>query len=183
MLNNNNITLRAPEPADLENLYRWENNTDQWDAGNTRQPYSRFQLKEYLTQIDKTIYENGSLRLIIELNSTHQAVGTVDLYDFDLHNSRIALGLFVDTAFRGNGIATQALELTEAYVFDFLQLNQLYCQISDNNMVSKQMFEHRNYETSAMLKKWIRTSNGFCDVLVFQQLKENYMRITKKIID
>ena len=42
------IRLRAPEPEDLELLYKWENDTSLWLAGNTRAPYSRFQLKQYI---------------------------------------------------------------------------------------------------------------------------------------
>ena len=44
-LESENICLRAPEPEDLELLYEWENDSSLWIAGNTRAPYSKFQLR------------------------------------------------------------------------------------------------------------------------------------------
>ena len=87
-----NILLRAIEPEDLDRLYAWENNPQLWDVGNTRNPYSRFVLKQYIIDSDKDIYENKQLRLMMVNRQTGETVGTVDLFDFDIHNSRIALG-------------------------------------------------------------------------------------------
>ncbi len=44
----NGIRLRAPEPEDLEVMFRFENATDVWEMSNTTGPYSRFQLKQYI---------------------------------------------------------------------------------------------------------------------------------------
>ena len=37
----NGIRLRAPEPEDLEVMFRFENATDVWEMSNTTGPYSR----------------------------------------------------------------------------------------------------------------------------------------------
>ncbi len=172
MLENDRLKLRAMEPEDLEKLYEWENDTSLWEVGNTRQPYSKYALKEYLLQADKNIYETGQLRLMIVEKVGNETIGTVDLFDFDVHNSRIAFGLFVDKSYQGKGFATSALRLIENYVFDFLNLNQLYCHISASNVASRKMFEKENYESNGILKQWIRTANGFEDIIVFQQFKK-----------
>lgn len=172
MLENDRLKLRAMEPEDLEKLYEWENDTSLWEVGNTRQPYSKYALKEYLLQADKNIYETGQLRLMIVEQVGNETIGTVDLFDFDVHNSRIAFGLFVDKSYQGKGFATSALRLIENYVFDFLNLNQLYCHISASNVASRKMFEKENYESNGVLKQWIRTANSFEDIIVFQQFKK-----------
>ena len=171
LLKENKIKLRALEPEDLDRLYVWENNPQLWTVGNTRNPYSRFVLKQYIINSEKDIYETHQLRLMIENINTNETVGTVDLFDLDIHNSRIALGLYIDEAFQGNGYATEALHLIEEYVFTFLQLNQLYCHISENNAASRQMFEKENYETNCVLKNWIKTPDGFQNIIVFQRFK------------
>lgn len=171
MLENKIIKLRAVEPEDLERLYAWENNPLLWDVGNTRNPYSRFVLRQYIVDSDKDIYENKQLRLMMVSVKTGETVGTVDLFDFDIHNSRIALGLFVDTAFQGKGFAKEALHLVEDYVFNFLQLNQLYCHISENNIASRKLFEKENYETNGILKNWIKTIEGYENIIVFQRFR------------
>jgi len=41
------ISLRAVEPADIDLLYHWENDTSIWKVSNTLTPYSHFQIEEY----------------------------------------------------------------------------------------------------------------------------------------
>jgi diamine N-acetyltransferase len=174
VLENENIRLRAVEPEDLDRLYAWENNPLLWDVGNTRNPYSRYILKQYILDSDKDIYETKQLRLMMVSVQTGETVGTVDLFDFDIHNSRIALGLFVDAAFQGKGYARQSLHLVEEYVFGYLKINQLYCHIAENNTPSIRLFEQEQYYKNGLLKDWIKTAKGFENIVLFQQFKEVY---------
>ncbi|OIP82404.1 MAG: GNAT family N-acetyltransferase [Porphyromonadaceae bacterium CG2_30_38_12] len=169
MLENEILLLRAVEPEDLELLYVWENIPNLWHVGNTRQPYSRFAIKQYIEQADSTIFDSGQLRLMIVLKVSDVAIGTVDLFDFDVYHSRLALGLFIDANFQGKGYATQTLRLVEDYVFHFLKINQLYCHIAADNLASRAMFEKERYEMHGTLKNWINTPSGFRDILVFQR--------------
>lgn len=169
LLENEILKLRAVEPDDLEMLYIWENDPQLWLVGNTRQPLSKFALKQYIIDTHKDIYESRQLRLMIVEKKINQTVGTVDLYDYDIFNSRIALGLFVDKNYQGHGLATQALRLVEDYVFNYLQLHQLYCHISTQNIASRSMFEKEGYENSTILQKWIKTSTGYEDIIIFQR--------------
>lgn len=171
LLENEIVQLRAIEPEDLELLYKWENNSRWWDVGNTRQPYSLYTLKQYILNADKDIYETQQLRLMIVSKTSSEVVGTVDLFDFDIHHSRIALGLFVDEKFQGKGFAKMSLKLVEEYIFNFLKINQLYCHIAASNVASRRLFEQEKYETNGVLKNWIKTLNGFEDIIVFQQFK------------
>ena len=107
---------------------------------------------------------------------TGETVGTVDLFDFDIHNSRIALGLFVDSAFQGKGYAKESVRLIEEYVFNFLKINQLYCHISENNIPSVRLFEQEQYQKNGILKDWIKTIKGFENIILFQQFKEAYVK-------
>lgn len=176
LLENDKIRLRAVEPEDLDRLYAWENNPKLWDVGNTRNPYSKYMLKQYISQSDKDIYESKQLRLMIVNKIANETVGTVDLFDFDIHNSRIALGLFVDVPFQGKGYAKESLHLIEKYIFDYLKLNQLYVHIAGNNTASIHMFEQEKFEKTAFLKDWIKTTEGFENIILFQQFRENYLQ-------
>lgn len=169
-LESKNIRLRALEPEDLEVLYRWENDSSLWIAGNTRTPYSKFQLREYIAQAKNDIYSDGALRLMMVDKISGNTVGTVDLFDFDIHHSRVALGLFVAEEFQGKGFASQSLKLVEDYVFNFLKINQLYVQIAENNFASRKLFEN-NYELNGYLKNWVKTPDGFDNILTFQKFK------------
>jgi len=172
-LENNKLILRAVEPEDLEVLYVWENMPSFWKTGNTRQPYSKFALKEYVSRINSNIYETGQLRLMMVAKESGKTVGTVDLFDFDIHHSRVALGLFVAPQHQGKGFAKAALQLVESYVFNFLKINQLYCHIAASNKASINMFTKENF-TKTKLTDWIKSESGFEDVFVFQQFIRDY---------
>ena len=60
----NGIRLRAPEPEDLEVMFRFENATDVWEMSNTTGPYSRFQLKQYIEQTQNDLFADRQLRLM-----------------------------------------------------------------------------------------------------------------------
>jgi diamine N-acetyltransferase len=168
LLKNNRIILRALEPEDLDALYEWENDSSIWTSGNTTSPYSRYVLKEYISQSHLTIYDQKQLRLIIELRETSKAVGIVDLYDFDLHNKKAGVSILLDTKFRKTGIATEALNLLTNYAFSFLKIHQLYAYVAVTNEASKALFLRCGFTISGALSDWTFTEDGFTDVLVLQ---------------
>jgi len=50
-----NIILRALEPEDLSFIYIVENNVDNWDISETKIPFSKYLLHEYLQNIGDDI--------------------------------------------------------------------------------------------------------------------------------
>ena len=167
-LENNQIKLRALEPEDLDVLYKWENDTDLWKCGATMAPYSRFAIKEYIAESRLDFFQTKQLRLMIVWRDNNEAVGTVDLYDFDPVNLRAGVGILIDAAYRGKGLAQQALHLLKDYAFDFLLLKQLYAYIPKQNEISLKLFSKSGYTHTACLKEWIKTQVGFEDVYVVQ---------------
>ena len=65
MLENEHIKLRAPEPEDLDFLYTIENDPELWTYSNRREPYSRFAVKQYLSNCDQSVFERGQLRFVV----------------------------------------------------------------------------------------------------------------------
>lgn len=173
MLKNDKIELRALEPEDLEALYKWENDPSIWASGNTLSPYSRYVLKEYISQSHLGIYEQKQLRLIIELRREKKPIGIIDLYDFDPHNRKAGVGILLDPEYQGNGMATESLNLLINYAFSFLKLHQLYAYISVENEPSKALFTRCGFTISGTLTDWISTENGYSDVLMMQRIIVN----------
>ena len=86
-MNRGAIRLRAMEPEDLDFLYGMENDSDMWSVGNTSVPYSRYVLHDYIANATNDIYHDGQVRLIME-NSEGEAVGIVDVFDFNAQHRR-----------------------------------------------------------------------------------------------
>ncbi|WP_106829057.1 GNAT family N-acetyltransferase [Parabacteroides pacaensis] len=170
LLKNTEIRLRAPEPEDLDVFYRWENDTELWKYGATLTPYSRYDLKNYLASSSHNIYRDNQLRLMIEQLSSGCTIGIIDLYDFEPHPGRAAVGILVDRDFRNKKVASQAIELLSTYAFSFLHIHQLYAHIPLSNAPSLSLFEKNGFVRSGVLKDWISAPEGYEDVVIMQKV-------------
>ena len=111
-LHSETVILRALEPSDIDTMYQWENDTDNWFVSNTITPYSRFLLEQFTATAHKDIYENKQLRLII-CSPDNKAVGTIDLFDFDPLNQRAGVGILIaDKSERRKGLYVFVLKHT-----------------------------------------------------------------------
>lgn len=140
-LTGDTIYLRALEPEDLDFIYRLENNEEIWEVSNTQTPYSRFLIRQYLENAHQDIYEAKQLRLAICRNGSFEALGLIDLFDFDPVNQRAGVGIIIqDGKERGKGLGSEALGLLISYAFNALQLHQLYANIDSGNVASVALF-------------------------------------------
>lgn len=170
LLSNEQITLRALEPTDLDTLYRWENDTALWAVSDTAAPYSRETLWHYLEGYTGDIYAQRQLRLMITLSADGTPVGTIDFLNFDPLNNRAELGLFIDGNYRGQGLGRKALDLLTAYARDHIGLRQLYVFIALDNEVCLKLFEDYGYSRVGVLKSWVKRGSTYRDVALLQML-------------
>lgn len=169
-LKTDEIILRAVEPSDVEILYEWENNTKIWSVSSTLTPYSKKALIDYIESAQFDIYTCKQLRLMIELCSSKQTVGTIDLYDFDAHNRRAGIGIFVAEDFQNQKIATKALDCLLKYCKSMLLLHQVYVDVPQNNTASLQLFQHSGFSVIGTKKEWLLCGETFVDVVVMQKI-------------
>ena len=168
-LKNEKMTLRAPEPEDLELMYAMENDTTLWCAGNATLPYSRYTLRAYLEQSKQDLLSERQARFVIELSDGNSA-GMIDLADYDPINSRAEVCIGILGKYRGQGIATQALQLLCQYAKERLHLHQLYAYVPVWNNESIKLFEKAEFTRHATLKEWQRGKEGYFDVILMQKL-------------
>ncbi len=169
-LKTDEIMLRALEPSDVDILYLWENNTKIWNISSTLTPYSKKTLTEYIESSQYDIYTCKQLRLMIELCSSKQTVGTIDLYDFDAHNRRAGIGIFVAEEFQNQKIATKALDCLLRYCKSMLLLHQVYVEVPKNNNASMQLFLSSGFNVVGTKKDWLVSDDTFVDVVVMQKI-------------
>lgn len=173
-LETNKIKLRALEPSDLNFLYTIENDPFVWEVSNTQTPFSKHVLELYLQNAHLDIYTVKQLRLMI-CNLENEALGTVDIYDFDPQHRRAGIGIFIVEKERKKGLAKEALSLVCDYSFSVLGLNQLFCGIAPSNTASKKLFETIGFVLNGQKKQWRRNRSGeFEDELFFQLLQTDF---------
>lgn len=164
------ISLRPLEPDDIEVLYQWENNMEIWNVSNTRTPFSKYILAEYIKESAKDIYETKQLRLIIE-NELHEAVGALDLFDFDPYHMRAGIGILIHKKEnRNHGYAFDSLNAISNFAVEALGLKQLFANISSKNEVSIHLFEKAGFKQSGIKKNWLKTLSGWEDEIFLQKI-------------
>lgn len=179
LLSNQRILLRAPEPVDVDILYKWENDTTLWNAGVTYAPLSRKQLWDYINNYDGNIFETKQLRFVIDLKQVINAdgsrhlfptsIGTVDLFDFDAINSRCGIGILIADEYRRQGYGLDVLNIVMEYCRKKLALHQLYCTIAEDNIASRRLFEKAGFQISGRLKSWLRTPPTYTSAYILQK--------------
>jgi len=168
-LQGKNIYLRALEPEDLGFVYAIENDESIWEVSNTQTPYSRFLIRQYLENAHQDIYEAKQLRLVICKNQNFDAIGLIDLFDFDPRNNRAGVGILIkNSGDRNSGIGTEALDLLIQYAFTKLNLHQLYANIDLENEASLALFTNFGFQTIGIKKQWNLINGRYKDEALFQ---------------
>lgn len=170
-IKNDIVTLRIAEPHDAELIYRWENDMEVWRDSETRVPYSRLQIEEFLLN-NNDLTSMKQLRLMIEDTQNGAQVGCIDIYDYDEFNGRAGFGILIDENYRGRDFAKNAISLLLKYCFNTLLLNQIYALVLATNVNSIKLFESIGFVRCGLKKQWYRTAGGFVDQIEYQYIKK-----------
>ncbi|MDZ7740316.1 MAG: GNAT family protein [Bacteroidota bacterium] len=164
------IMLRAPEPEDVDLLYDWENEPSLWHLSNTRTPFSRFDLEQYILNSEKDIYQARQARFMIILQEEggDKGIGTVDLFDFDPYNKRAGIGILIVEGYRKKGFAGKTLDIILDYCKNQLGMHQLYCNITEGNDSSTRLFENKGFRRIGTKKEWALINQQWQDENMFQ---------------
>ncbi|MBR5663787.1 MAG: GNAT family N-acetyltransferase [Bacteroidales bacterium] len=170
-IKNDIVTLRIAEPHDAELIYRWENDMDVWRDSETRVPFSRMQIEEFLLN-NNDLMSMKQLRLMIEDTQNGAQVGCIDIYDYDEFNSRAGFGILIDEKYRGKDYAKNAISLLLKYCFNTLLLNQIYALVLETNVNSIKLFESLGFVRCGVKKQWYKTADGFVDQIEYQYIRK-----------
>lgn len=164
------INLRALEPSDVEILYRWENDVNIWHLSTTIAPFSRYSIEQYILN-SSDIYTNRQVRFMIDrrdMPDRAETIGAIDLFEFEPIHMRAGVGILLLEDYRGKGYASEALDLLINYAFGSLQLHQVFCNISPDNVDSLYLFKSKGFRLAGTKKEWNRIRNSWHDECLFQ---------------
>lgn len=161
--------LSLPEETDVDTITAWENDPEHWLVSDTIAPYSREQILDFV-QHNLDIYQSGQLRLMIRSKDEQAQVGCIDLFAFDPKNRRVGVGILVDAAYRGRGLAREALSLLLTYCKNDLEVYSVYAEVLSNNPSSQHLFESLAFERTGVRKSWLWDGTGFIDQYFYQRL-------------
>jgi diamine N-acetyltransferase len=165
-----NLALRAVELSDADLIFQFENDPSVWQVSNTISPFSRYVIEQYILSSDQDIFTAKQLRLMIDHKSGDElrTIGAIDLFDFEPMHRRAGVGILILNKERGQGFASEALELLMTYVFETLQLHQLYCHITPDNAASLALFQKHGFVICGTRREWLQVGGSWKDEHMLQ---------------
>jgi len=166
---NEKIALRDVCPDDLDAMYRWETDPAARRVSFGSAVVTREMLWAYIQGYTRDLTRDGQVRMIVTLQEdgcAPEAVGAVDLTDYDQRNRRAQVGIVIDADFRGKGFGRAALRLLERYCRSKLGLYQLYAIVGKDNAASLALFSSAGYVAVAELPDWILTPRSTAAVVL-----------------
>lgn len=168
MLKGANIFLRAIEPEDATKVLLWENNPEHWRVSGTEAPYSMHGILEYINSI-QNFRQCGELRLMICLQRSKEAIGTLDLFDANFKHGRAGIGILIGEANeRNKGYALESIELLKDYARTFLGFHNLAASVLEDNKASIKLFETAGFELVGIRKEWFFDHGKWIDERMYQ---------------
>lgn len=162
------VRLRAPEPEDIDLIFDLEEDPRLWEAGTSPAPVSRHMLRLYLDGYRADFSAHGELRMVVE-DARGEAVGLVDLFDYDMHNRRAGVGIAILPPKQKQGFGTATLLELNRYVARRLMLHNLWAYTAVDNIAAQKAFERSGYERVGVLKGWTKGPGSMKDVLLWQR--------------
>ena len=165
-LKSDKIYLRAIEPEDVDLLFIWENDPENWRVSETKAPFSRHLLLEF-AQSPQDIYMYKQIRFMI--CTDEGAVGTIDLFDYNPVNRSVGVGILIQSEeYKGKGFATDALNIAADYGRDVLNLKNIFASMHASNEISIKLFEKTGYELVGTKKQNLFSRGEWEDELIYQ---------------
>ena len=80
------------------------------------------------------------------------------------------VGYFIDHDYWGKGIATDALNQLELFIFDELNLKRLELLLAEKNIASEQVAIKREYKKEGVLRKRLQVEDTFYDCCLYAKI-------------
>lgn len=163
------LTFRAPEPEDLDFLYRIENDMSVWPISEYTMPLSRYALKQYIAKCSTDFFAEKQLRMMVTMDGAAEPVAIVDLYDFHPLDGRAELGIIVAPEHRNKGVGTRAVGMLCDYASRVLGLRMLAARVLRENAECAGILRENGFEKVAYLPEWVVIEGKARDLVLFRK--------------
>jgi diamine N-acetyltransferase len=111
--------------------------------------------------------------LAICKNNSSEAIGLIDLFDFDPNNNRAGIGIIIKkNQDRNSGFGSESLRLLIHYSFSKLNLHQLFANIDPQNSASITLFTKFGFQNIGTKKQWNLVNGNYQDENLYQLINQ-----------
>ncbi|MFT4660033.1 MAG: diamine N-acetyltransferase [Patiriisocius sp.] len=140
-----NIILRTVEKADSDLLLKWENHPETHAYNTDKSKYSKEDIENFIDG-NHDIHVDKQLRLMIIQESSMEAIGTLDLFEFDDKEHTLGIGILIfEDKNRRRGYASEAMDIGIRYSSKHLLIKKIFCNIDPSNEKSIKFFKSKGF--------------------------------------
>ncbi len=169
------LSLTAYSAEDLDSLLPFFQDVSalRYYLPTTLRPFNYEQLGLLLKD-----WNDGQTNFVFAVRCEGQICGLVNIDGLDFPNGHAEIGIAItDRLRRGQGLASEALGLLIDFACGELNLNRLWCRIISGNEPAVRLFSKAGFREEGVLRRHIRRSGDFRDMLIFGLLREEYRAV------
>jgi RimJ/RimL family protein N-acetyltransferase len=168
MLASKNVVLRAWREDDIAVLMRLRNDISlQIQLMTQPRPNSRLRVSQWLK--DWSERTDGVFFVVAAANDDH-VLGYVQLANMDVMHGRGELGICLDPAAHGQGVADQTMEMLQNYVIQVFGLRKILLHVLCSNLRAIAFYEKQGFGRVGVLREHVFLQGDHVDVLLMEKL-------------
>lgn len=179
-LESDGIILKKIELIHVEEVYQIYSNDKVFKYCGIIPKHNKETVQSMIGHFERDFQKKSRVKWgIFTKNESYRLVGIMEAVDFTQKVNMVTIGYFLAEAHWGKGIATEALKLLLAFLFDKVNINRIQAEVMPLNEVSKKVLLKTGFIKEGTLRQaalW--SGKGIVDLELYSILKEDYVNRT-----
>jgi len=169
MLSDGKLYIRRLEKTDLDRTWRWLNQPEIFQRIGVLAPISKSRQEAWFEQMDK---QNDKFVFAICLSQGDEHIGNLSLDTIDYRHRTARLSIFIaESDQRGGGFGSRAIKLLLQYAFDFLNLNRVWCKVTDDADNLPAFYEKLGFQIEGKMRQHEFIDGKYVDKIILGILR------------
>jgi RimJ/RimL family protein N-acetyltransferase len=172
MLNGDLIRLRPVEPAEFEQVWRWNSDPEvvRWMDDGYPQTLARTLARGHEIAGAKMAY--GNVLLGVEVRHDEKLIGLIGLRDAEPETGRAELDLYLgEKDYWGHGYATEAMRLVCRFGFDKMRLHSIVLWVVTENHAARRVYDKVGFSEDGRHRECFRRDGTWYDMYLMSLLE------------
>lgn len=163
------VYLRPMTAEDAANYHLWFIQSEPQSMSVRPMPFYTFE--EASDRFKKAEKNDKMQRFTIVTKESKRPVGAITFFDFNYLNRSAELGILIDPDERENGLAKDAMIVLIKYLFNYRDLNKVYCETASYNSGAIALLESLDFKRDGVLRKHHYFNGDYFDKYVYSLLR------------
>jgi RimJ/RimL family protein N-acetyltransferase len=175
------VRLRAVEPSDATNLYRWINDREVTRNLMARYPYSRAFEDDWVTGATKAS-EFGDARFAIDtLDGTH--IGNCGLHHGRPEDRHAELGIMIgEKEYWNRGYGTDAVQTLVRFGFEQMNLNKVSLGVFETNERAQAVYRKLGFVEEGRAREDYYQDGRYWDIIRMSILRREFDALAGSVV-